>query len=255
MVRPSALIPLTIMLIPTTINAIESMKTRSIRPKVVGLTIMKMDTTAQRIPMPRDRDLFIAPLLISLPFIAWIMRAIPTTRKAMAARMINKAVLNTGNSIRTIERPITKSPSAIFVIEILFFETFGIVVVVVGVVVVVVVAVVLVVAVGPTTPKQTLSIPRTSKIRDKRSTVVEMAVPGTNKVMPANRTQSDPSTIWSIRSHGGLLTICIIWALLGTWVRTSYIRISIGQFSVDFLEMMRTMRKMRTIKTKDKFGN
>jgi hypothetical protein len=39
-----------------------------------------------------------------------------------------------------------------------------------------------------------------------------MAVPGTNKVMPANRTQSDPSTIWSIRSHGGLLTICIILA-------------------------------------------
>jgi hypothetical protein len=206
MVRPSALIPLTIMLIPTTINAIESMKTRSIMPNVVGLAIMKMDTTTQRIPMPRERDLFIAPLLISSPFIAWTMRAIPTTRKAMAARMINKAVLNTGNSIRTIERPITKSPSAIFVIEILFFETFGIVVVVV----VVVVAVVLVVVV-PTTPKQTLSIPRTSKTSDKRSTVVEMAVPGTNKVMPANSTESDPSTIWSIRSHGGLLTICIIF--------------------------------------------
>jgi hypothetical protein len=82
-----------------------------------------------------------------------------------------------------------------------------------------------------------------------------MAVPGTNKVMPANRTQSDPSTIWSIRSHGGLLTICIILALLGTCVRTSYIRISIGQFSVNFLEIMITMRTMRTIKTRDKFGN
>jgi hypothetical protein len=245
MVRPSALIPLTIMLIPTTINAIESMKTRSIRPKVVGLAIMKMDTTTQRIPMPRERDLFIAPLLISSPFIAWIMRAIPTTRKAMAARMINKAVLNTGNSIRTIERPMTKSPSAIFVIEILFLVTFGIVVVVV---VAVVVAVVLVVVV-PTTPKQTLSIPRTSKIRDKRSKVVEMAVPGINKVMPANRTQSDPSTIWSICNHGGLLTICIICALLGTCVGTSYISVSINHLSTDFL-IMRMMRMMRMMGTK-----
>jgi hypothetical protein len=214
MVRPSALIPLTIMLIPTTINATERMKTRSIKPKVVGLAIMKMDTTTQRIPMPRERDRFIAPLLISSPFIAWIMRATPTMRKAMAARIINKAVLNTGNSIRTIDRPITKSPSAIFVIlEILFFETSGVVVVVV-----VAVVAVIPVAVVPTTPKQTLSIPRTSKIRDKRITVVEMAVPGTNKVMPANRTQSDPSTIWSIRNHGGLLTICIILPLPGTCV-------------------------------------
>ena len=81
-----------------------------------------MDTTIEGIPMPRERDLFIAPLLISSPFIAWIVVATPTIRKAMAGGMINKAVLNTGNSMRTIDRPITKNRSAKYVVlEILFF--------------------------------------------------------------------------------------------------------------------------------------
>jgi hypothetical protein len=116
----------------------------------------------------------------------------------MAARMINNAVLNTGNSISTIERPITNSPSAIFVIlEALYFDAF-------------VVVVAVVVAIVPTTPKQILSIPKTSKMSDKRSIVVEIEVPGINKMMPANRTEIDPSTIWSIRSQGGVLMICII---------------------------------------------
>ena len=47
---------------------------------------------------------------------ACIMRAIPITKRAIAANTINKATLNTGNSISTIDRAIIKSPNAIFAI-------------------------------------------------------------------------------------------------------------------------------------------
>jgi hypothetical protein len=77
-----------------------------------------------------------------------------------------------------------------------------------------VVVVVAVVAVVLTTPKQILSIPMISKMSDKRSTVVEIDEPGTNKIIAANKTEIEPSTIWSIRSQGGILTICIIFILL-----------------------------------------
>lgn len=135
------------------------------------------------------------------------MRAIPITKRAIAAKTINKAALNTGNSISTIDRAIIRSPNAIFaILEDLYFD--GFVVIVAGVVVVVDVDVAL------TTPKQILSIPMISKMSDKRSTVVEIDEPGTNKIIAANKTEIEPSTIWSIRSQGGILTICIIFVLL-----------------------------------------
>ena len=56
-------------------------------------------------------------------------------------------------------------------------------VVVVVVVVVAVGTVAIVADVALITPKQTLSIPMTSKVMDKRSTVVEIEEPGTNKVI------------------------------------------------------------------------
>ena len=142
------------------------------------------------------------------------MRAIPITKRAIAAKTINKAALNTGNSISTIDRAIIKSPNAIFaILDDLYFDGFVVIVAVV-VVVVVVVDVVDVVDVALTTPKQILSIPMISKMSDKRSTVVEIDEPGTNRIIAANKTEIEPSTIWSIRSQGGILTICIIFVLL-----------------------------------------
>lgn len=139
------------------------------------------------------------------------MRAIPITKRAIAAKTINKAALNTGNSISTIDRAIIKSPNAIFaILDDLYFDGF----VVIVAVVVVVVVVVGVVDVALTTPKQILSIPMISKMSDKRSTVVEKDEPGTNRIIAANKTEIEPSTIWSIRSQGGILTICIIFVLL-----------------------------------------
>ena len=139
------------------------------------------------------------------------MRAIPITKRAIAAKTINKAALNTGNSISTIDRAIIKSPNAIFaILDDLYFDGF----VVIVAVVVVVVVVVDVVDVALTTPKQILSIPMISKMSDKRSTVVEIDEPGTNRIIAANKTEIEPSTIWSIRSQGGILTICIIFVLL-----------------------------------------
>jgi hypothetical protein len=138
------------------------------------------------------------------------MRAIPITKRAIAAKTINKAALNTGNSISTIDRAIIKSPNAIFaILDDLYFDGF------VGIVAVVVVVVVVVdVDVALTTPKQILSIPMIRKMSDKRSTVVEIDEPGTNRIIAANKTEIEPSTIWSIRSQGGILTICIIFVLL-----------------------------------------
>ena len=139
------------------------------------------------------------------------MRAIPITKRAIAAKTINKVALNTGNSISTIDRAIIKSPNAIFaILDDLYFDGF----VVIVAVVVVVVVVVDVVDVALTTPKQILSIPMISKMSDKRSTVVEIDEPGTNRIIAANKTEIEPSTIWSIRSQGGILTICIIFVLL-----------------------------------------
>jgi len=138
------------------------------------------------------------------------MRAIPITKRAIAAKTINKAALNTGNSISTIDRAIIKSPNAIFAILDLYFDGF----VVIVAVVVVVVVVVDVVDVALTTPKQILSIPMIRKMSDKRSTVVEIDEPGTNRIIAANKTEIEPSTIWSIRSQGGILTICIIFVPL-----------------------------------------
>ena len=138
------------------------------------------------------------------------MRAIPIIKRAIAAKTINKAALNTGNSISTIDRAIIKSPNAIFaILDDLYFDGF-----VVIVAVVVVVVVVVDVDVALTTPKQILSIPMISKMSDKRSTVVEIDEPGTNRIIAANKTEIEPSTIWSIRSQGGTLTICIIFVLL-----------------------------------------
>jgi hypothetical protein len=137
------------------------------------------------------------------------MRAIPITKRAIAAKTINKAALNTGNSISTMDRAIIKSPNAIFAI--LDDLYFGFVVIFALVVVVVVVVDV---DVALTTPKQILSIPMISKMSDKRSTVVEIDEPGTNRIIAANKTEIEPSTIWSIRSQGGILTICIIFVLL-----------------------------------------
>jgi hypothetical protein len=138
------------------------------------------------------------------------MRAIPIIKRAIAAKTINKAALNTGNSISTIDRAIIKSPNAIFaILDDLYFDGF-----VVIVAVVVVVVVVVDVDVALTTPKQILSIPMISKMSDKRSTVVEIDEPGTNRIIAANKTEIEPSTIWSIRSQGGILTICIIFVLL-----------------------------------------
>jgi hypothetical protein len=138
------------------------------------------------------------------------MRAIPITKRAIAAKTINKAALNTGNSISTIDRAIIKSPNAIFaILDDLYFDGF-----VVIVAVIVVVVVVVDVDVALTTPKQILSIPMISKMSDKRSTVVEIDEPGTNRIIAANKTEIEPSTIWSIRSQGGILTICIIFVLL-----------------------------------------
>lgn len=57
---PSPLTPLTIMLIPTIMSVIESMKTRSIKPKVVGFAIIRMATTIQRIPTPTLRYFLVA---------------------------------------------------------------------------------------------------------------------------------------------------------------------------------------------------
>ena len=65
-----------------------------------------------------------------------------------------------------------------------------------------------------TTPKQILSIPMIRKMSDKRSTVVEIDEPGTNRIIAANKTEIEPSTIWSIRSQGGILAICIIFVPL-----------------------------------------
>jgi hypothetical protein len=138
------------------------------------------------------------------------MRAIPITKRAIAAKTINKAALNTGNSISTIDRAIIKSPNAIFaILDDLYFDGF-----VVIVAVVVVVVVVVDVDVALTTPKQILSIPMISKMSDKRSTVVEIDEPGTNRIIAANKTEIEPSTIWSILSQGGILTICIIFVPL-----------------------------------------
>jgi hypothetical protein len=135
------------------------------------------------------------------------MRAIPITKRAIAAKTINKAALNTGNSISTIDRAIIKSPNAIFaILDDLYFDGF--------VVIVAVVVDVVDVDVALTTPKQILSIPMISKMSDKRSTVVEIDEPGTNRIIAANKTEIEPSTIWSIRSQGGILTICIIFVLL-----------------------------------------
>jgi len=135
------------------------------------------------------------------------MRAIPITKRAIAAKTINKAALNTGNSISTIDRAIIKSPNAIFtILDALYFDGF--------VVIVVVVVVVVDVDVALTTPKQILSIPMIRKMSDKRSTVVEIDEPGTNRIIAANKTEIEPSTIWSIRSQGGILTISIIFVPL-----------------------------------------
>lgn len=135
------------------------------------------------------------------------MRAIPITKRAIAAKTINKAALNTGNSISTIDRAIIKNPNAILaILDDVYFDGF--------VVIVAVVVVVAVVAVALTTPKQILSIPMTSKMRDKMRTVVEIEEPGTNKIIAANKTEIEPSTIWSIRNQGGVLKICIVFVLL-----------------------------------------
>lgn len=142
------------------------------------------------------------------------MRAIPITKRAIEARTINNAALNTGNSISTIDRAMIKSPSAIFaILEDLYFDGFAAVVVVLTAVVAVGAAAI-VVGVPLIVPKQTLSIPMTSKVMDKRSTVVETEEPGMNKVIAANKTEIEPSTIWSIRNQGGVLKICIIFILL-----------------------------------------
>jgi hypothetical protein len=133
------------------------------------------------------------------------MRAIPITKRAIAAKTINKAALNTGNSISTIDRAIIKSPNAIFaILDDLYFDGF----------VVIVAVVVDVVDVALTTPRQILSIPMIRKMSDKRSTVVEIDEPGTNRIIAANKTEIEPSTIWSIRSQGGILAICIIFVPL-----------------------------------------
>jgi len=133
------------------------------------------------------------------------MRAIPITKRAIAAKTINKAALNTGNSISTIDKAIIKSPNAIFaILDDLYFDGF----------VVIVAVVVDVVDVALTTPKQILSIPMIRKMSDKRSTVVEIDEPGTNRIIAANKTEIEPSTIWSIRSQGGILAICIIFVPL-----------------------------------------
>ena len=58
--RPSPLTPLTIMLIPTIMRVIESMKTSSIKPKVVGFAIIRMATTIQRIPTPTLKYFLVA---------------------------------------------------------------------------------------------------------------------------------------------------------------------------------------------------
>lgn len=141
------------------------------------------------------------------------MRATPITRRAIAAKTINNAALNTGNSISTIDRAMIKSPNTIFtILEELYFDGFG--VVAAAAVIVVVVEVVAVDVVVLTTPKQILSIPMTSKVIDKIRTVVEIEEPGTNKIIAANKTEIEPSTIWSIRNQGGVLKICIIFILL-----------------------------------------
>jgi hypothetical protein len=142
------------------------------------------------------------------------MRATPITRRAIAAKTINKAALNTGNSISTIDRAMIKSPSAIFaILEELYFDGF-VVAAAAAVIVVVVEVVVIDAIVVLTTPKQILSIPMSSKVMDKIRTVVEMEEPGTNKIIAANKTEIEPRTIWSIRNHGGVLKICIIFILL-----------------------------------------
>ena len=141
------------------------------------------------------------------------MRAIPITKRAIEARTINNAALNTGNSISTTDRAMIKSPSAIFaILEELNLDGFAVVVVLAAVVAVGTVAIVA--GVPLIVPKQTLSIPMTSKVMDKRSTVVEIEEPGMNKVIAANKTEIEPSTIWSIRNQGGVLKICIIFILL-----------------------------------------
>gem|GEM_PF-4677092 len=140
------------------------------------------------------------------------MRAIPITKRAIAARTINKAALNNGNSISTIDRAMIKSPSTIFaILDDLYLDGF---IVAVAVVEDVDVVDVVDVDVGLTTPKQILSIPMTSKVMDKMRTVVEIEEPGTNKIIAANKTEIEPSTIWSIRNQGGVLKICIIFILL-----------------------------------------
>ena len=142
------------------------------------------------------------------------MRATPIIRRAIAAKTINKAALNTGNSISTIDRAMIENPSAIFaILEELYFDGF-VVAASAAVIVVVVEVVVIDAVVVLTTPKQILSIPMSSKVMDKIRTVVEIEEPGTNKIIAANKTEIEPRTIWSIRNHGGVLKICIIFSLL-----------------------------------------
>jgi len=85
----------------------------------------------------------------------------------------------------------------------------------IGIVVIVVeAAVVADKAVGLTTPKQILSIPITSKTRDKSTTVDETEEPGINKITAASRTEIDPNTIWSTLNQAGVCVICITFILL-----------------------------------------
>lgn len=145
------------------------------------------------------------------------MRAIPIAKRAIAAKTINMAALKIGNSISTIDRATIKSPNAIFaMLEDLYLNSFTVVVVIVDVGV----------AVGLANPKQILSIPMTSKTRDKRSTVPEIDEPGINKITAASTVEIEPSTIWSIRNQGGVLTICISSFFSYHSVKRSYISIS-----------------------------
>jgi hypothetical protein len=143
-------IPNAIISIPLIRNAIEIIIANRTNPKEIGCAITRIDTAILRTPTPIRNALDEPEALLDIPC---IIRDIPLTSNAIAPRTTNTAEVNTGNSIRTREKPITSRPIPILMKRDPLEDC------------------------GVAIPTAILSIPTTSKIIERIKIIVNIAGP------------------------------------------------------------------------------
>jgi hypothetical protein len=180
------LAPKDIISIPIIRSVIANITANKTKPNLIGLAITRIDTATLNTPVPMIKALENLDISLDIPC---TILAIPLINSATPPTIIKNPVVSIGNSIRKIERPITTTPSAIFVTRVFLVDE------------------------REDTPIAILSIPTIKNTMERKRIIVNRVFAGKMTKNDSTTIESkiaiEPNMICNIRSHGGDLLLTV----------------------------------------------